>query len=70
MHTFLYRAVSSESTIMMFFNFAVTSVAAFFMITWLSRPHKTNKKDIEHVETIQLQSSVPLGLKVWFLPSM
>lgn len=43
-YTLLYNAISSESTITMFFSFAVISVAVFFMITWLSRPKKKKKK--------------------------
>lgn len=65
--TFLYNAFSSESTILMFFNFAVTSVAAFFMITWLSRPQK---QDIQNPYTIVLTKFCAFVIEVLFLPSM
>lgn len=37
-YTFVYRAASSRSKIVIFFNLADISVVAFFITTWLSRP--------------------------------
>lgn len=69
MYTLLYNAISSESTITMFFSFAVISVAVFFMITWLSRPKK-KKKSTKTVQAIPVMEFYTSVIKVLFLPSM